>query len=49
MPYLIDSDWIIDYLDLEAEALQRIDRLAQESIAISIVRLIGDFVSHGTN
>ncbi|MDE2815117.1 MAG: type II toxin-antitoxin system VapC family toxin [Chloroflexota bacterium] len=37
MPYLIDSDWVIDYLGQEAEALQLVDRLAQEGIAISIV------------
>lgn len=49
MPYIIDSDWIIDYLSQEAEAPQLINRLAQESIVISIVSLNEDFVSHGAN
>ena len=37
MPYLIDSDWVIDFLAQESEALQLIEQLAQEGIAISIV------------
>ena len=37
MPYLIDSDWVIDFLAQESEALQLVEQLAQEGIAISIV------------
>ena len=37
MPYLIDSDWVIDFLAQESKALQLIEQLAQEGIAISIV------------
>ncbi len=37
MPYLIDSDWVIDFLAQEFEALQLIEQLAQEGIAISII------------
>ena len=37
MPYLIDSDWVIDFLAQESDAVQLIEQLAQEGIAISIV------------
>ena len=37
MPYLIDSDWVIDFLAQESEALRLIEQLAPEGIAISIV------------
>jgi tRNA(fMet)-specific endonuclease VapC len=37
MAYLIDSDWVIDYLAGIPEALGLLDRLADERIAISIV------------
>ena len=37
MPYLIDSDWVIDLLANVPEALQLLDRLAQDGIAISII------------
>lgn len=37
MAYLIDSDWVIDYLADVPEALELLDRLADERIAISIV------------
>ena len=37
MAYLIDSDWVIDYLAGVPEALELLDRLADERIAISIV------------
>ena len=37
MPYLIDSDWVIDFLAQESEAVQLIEQLAQEGIAISII------------
>ena len=37
MPYLIDTDWVIDLLGNVPEALQLLDRLAQDGIAISII------------
>ena len=37
MPYLIDTDWIIDLLASVPEAVQLLDRLAQDGIAISII------------
>ena len=37
MPYLLDSDCVIDFLGQETEAIQLIARLAQEGIAISII------------
>ena len=40
MPYLIDSDWVIDFLAQESKALQLIEQLAQEGIAISIITVM---------
>ncbi|MBI4299843.1 MAG: type II toxin-antitoxin system VapC family toxin [Chloroflexi bacterium] len=37
MPYLIDTDWVIDYLADAADALQLLERLAEDGIAISII------------
>ncbi|MEX1254091.1 MAG: type II toxin-antitoxin system VapC family toxin [Dehalococcoidia bacterium] len=37
MRYLVDSDWVIDYLEGEPDALQLLLNLADEGIAISIV------------
>ncbi len=37
MPYLIDTDWVIDLLASVPEAVQILDRLAQDGIAISII------------
>ena len=37
MPYLIDTDWVIDLLASVPEAIQLLDRLAQDGIAISII------------
>ena len=37
MPYLIDTDWVIDLLANVPEAVQLLDRLAQDGIAISII------------
>ena len=37
MAYLVDSDWVIDYLAGVPDALELLDRLADERIAISIV------------
>lgn len=37
MAYLVDSDWVIDYLADAPDALALLERLADEGIAISIV------------
>ena len=37
MPYLIDSNWVIPYLDGDPTALQLLQELAPEGIAISII------------
>ena len=37
MAYLVGSDWVIDYLAGVSDALDLLDRLADERIAISIV------------
>ena len=37
MPYLIDTDWVIDHLDDHPEARALLERLAPDGIAISIV------------
>jgi predicted nucleic acid-binding protein len=37
MPYLVDSDWVIDHLDNVPEAVELLDQLAADGIAISII------------
>jgi predicted nucleic acid-binding protein len=37
MPYLIDTDWIIDHLDGVQDAVQLLKELSEEGIAINIV------------
>ena len=37
MRYLLDSDWLIDYLKEEPQAQQLIGQLAQDGIAISTI------------
>lgn len=37
MPYLVDSDWLIDYLEGAQQALELLERLADSGLAISIV------------
>ena len=37
MPYLKDSDWVINFLVQDSDALQLVEQLAQEGIAISII------------
>ncbi|MCC9076443.1 type II toxin-antitoxin system VapC family toxin [Litorilinea aerophila] len=37
MPYLIDSDWVIDHLSDVQDAAEPLSRLAAEGIAISII------------
>lgn len=43
MPYLIDSDWLIDQLDGDQSAHALLSRLAPEGIAISIVTYMETF------
>ena len=37
MPYLIDSDWVIDYLGGRPEALRLLETLSDEGVAVSIL------------
>ncbi len=37
MPYLVDTDWVIDHLANVPEAVRLLDRLAKDGIAISII------------
>lgn len=37
MPYLVDSDWLIDYLAGEPPAVRILERLADSGLAISII------------
>jgi len=37
MPYLLDSDWVVDALAGDAAAVDLLERLARDGIAISIV------------
>jgi tRNA(fMet)-specific endonuclease VapC len=37
MPYLIDSDWVIDHLDDVPQAVELLDQLAADGIAISMI------------
>lgn len=37
MPYLLDSDWVVDALAGDPAAVDLLERLAREGIAISIV------------
>jgi predicted nucleic acid-binding protein len=37
MPYLLDSDWVVDHLADVPEARQLLDKLSLEGIAVSIV------------
>ena len=43
MPYLVDSDWVIDHLANVPEAIQLLDRLAQDGLAISIITYMEAF------
>jgi tRNA(fMet)-specific endonuclease VapC len=40
MPYLIDSDWVIDHLEGLPEAVQLLRDLAPDGLAISIISYI---------
>ena len=37
MSYLVDSDWVADYLKGRAPIVQQLDRLAPEGLAISLI------------
>ena len=37
MPYLIDSDWLVDYLGNDPAAIALIDPLIPDGVAVSIV------------
>lgn len=37
MPYLIDTDWFIDYIAEEPQAVELLEKLAADGIALSIV------------
>lgn len=37
MPYLVDTDWVIDHLANVPEAVRLLKSLAQDGIAISII------------
>ena len=37
MPYLIDTDWFIDYIADEPQAVELLEKLAADGIALSIV------------
>ncbi|MCL5266132.1 MAG: type II toxin-antitoxin system VapC family toxin [Chloroflexi bacterium] len=43
MPYLIDSDWVIDHLADLDEATQLLSSLAEEGIAISVITYMEAF------
>ncbi len=43
MPYLIDTDWVIDHLAGVPEASELLDTLVQEGIAISIITYMEAF------
>ncbi len=37
MPYLVDTDWFIDYIAEQPEAVELLEKLAADGIALSIV------------
>jgi predicted nucleic acid-binding protein len=37
MTYLVDTDWVAAYLKGRAEAIQRLDALAEDGLAISVI------------
>ncbi len=40
MPYLLDSDWLVDYLNREPTTVQRVRELAPNGLGMSIVSYI---------
>ena len=45
--YLIDSDWIIDYLDNVPEAVELIERLIPAGVVISVLLNAASALHHG--
>ena len=43
MPYLIDTDWVIDHLAGEPEAMKLLAKLTQQGIAISMITYMETF------
>ena len=43
MPYLVDSNWVINYLDVVPEAVRLLDLLADDGIGISIITFMEDY------
>jgi tRNA(fMet)-specific endonuclease VapC len=39
MKYLIDTDWIIDHLKGEEKVVRKLEKLASEGVAVSIISL----------
>jgi predicted nucleic acid-binding protein len=37
MTYLLDADWIISYLNGRAQAVELVERLADEGLAVSTI------------
>lgn len=37
MPYLVDTDWFIDYIAEERQAVELLEQLSADGIALSIV------------
>lgn len=40
MSYLIDTDWVINYLGEQAQAIQLLEELAPQGLAISVITFI---------
>src|SRR5688500_2468723 len=40
MNYLVDADWVIDYLRGQGQAIQLLDELGTQGLAISIITFI---------
>jgi tRNA(fMet)-specific endonuclease VapC len=51
MKYLVDTDWIVDYLKGKAPAIDLLTRLASEGLAISIITVaeIYEGIYYGRN
>ena len=39
MPYLVDTDWVISYLNGQARVISRLDELKEEGLGVSVVSL----------
>ena len=49
--YLLDTDWVIHYLNGHPEFVEKVDRLRNEGLALSVVSLaeLYEGVYHSTN